>query len=147
MNSDTGVIMRAFYHFVVKTYWLSTLWTAFFLRRLACKFSWVDNKNKCIGEIALSIKISALKRDDKRENNMTQTTSYQEQDFAPIVVADIGGTNARFAVVTNYCNITNQFEIQHQLTYPSAQFQSFEAALNRYFEQLPIERPVRAPLE
>jgi glucokinase len=87
-----------------------------------------------------------MKRDDKRENNMTQTTSYQEQDFAPIVVADIGGTNARFAVVTNYCNITNQFEIQHQLTYPSAEFQSFEAALNRYFEQLPIERPVRACL-
>ncbi|MCF6435720.1 MULTISPECIES: glucokinase [Pseudoalteromonas] len=77
---------------------------------------------------------------------MTQTTSYQHQDFDPIVVADIGGTNARFAIVTHYCQQTRQFEIQHQITYPSADFQSFEAALTRFLSQLPIDRPKRACL-
>ena len=77
---------------------------------------------------------------------MTQTTSYQEVEFSPIVVADIGGTNARFAVATSYCKQSRQFEIQYHATYPSAEFQSFESALQRFIEQLPIDKPRRASL-
>ncbi|HAU03907.1 MAG TPA: glucokinase, partial [Pseudoalteromonas shioyasakiensis] len=42
----------------------------------------------------------------------TQTTT----EFAPILVADIGGTNARFALITDFNAQTNQFVIEHNLT-------------------------------
>ena len=45
----------------------------------------------------------------------TQTTT----EFAPILVADIGGTNARFALITDFNAQTNQFVIEHNLTFPS----------------------------
>jgi glucokinase len=77
---------------------------------------------------------------------MSQTTSYQGTDFDPIIVADIGGTNARFAVITDYDIGTNQFTLFFQATFPSAQFHSFDAALQYYLEQLTIETPKRACL-
>ncbi|MBE0367551.1 glucokinase [Pseudoalteromonas aurantia] len=77
---------------------------------------------------------------------MSQTTHIQVNKFDPIIVADIGGTNARFAVITQYNCDTYQFTISHQATFPSAQFQSFEAALDCYLAQLSIETPKRACL-
>lgn len=77
---------------------------------------------------------------------MSQTTHFQKNDFDPIIVADIGGTNARFAVITAFNCTTFQFTISHQLTFPSARFESFEAALHCYLEQLSIDTPKRACL-
>ena len=33
--------------------------------------------------------------------------------FDPILVADIGGTNARFALITGFDESSNQFTIEH----------------------------------
>jgi glucokinase len=81
---------------------------------------------------------------------MSQTTPHSSNNkghvFEPIVVADIGGTNARFAVITQYDSSTNQFVISHQSTYPSAEFPSFESAISRYLNELPIAKPLRACL-
>ncbi|KZN45314.1 hypothetical protein N476_04685 [Pseudoalteromonas luteoviolacea H33] len=82
------------------------------------------------------------------KNSMSQTTlnSFNGHDraFEPIIVADIGGTNARFAVVTGYDLDSNQFTIAHQLTFPSAEFQSFETALSAFLDSLTISKPSRA---
>ena len=72
----------------------------------------------------------------------TQTTT----EFAPILVADIGGTNARFALITDFNAQTNQFVIEHNLTFPSADFGSLESAINQYFSQISFPKPNRACL-
>ena len=72
----------------------------------------------------------------------TQTTT----EFAPILVADIGGTNARFALITDFNAQTNQFVIEHNLTFPSADFVSLESAINQYFSQISFPKPSRACL-
>ncbi|WP_105199226.1 MULTISPECIES: glucokinase [unclassified Pseudoalteromonas] len=56
--------------------------------------------------------------------------------FAPILVADIGGTNARFALITDYCNSSKSFAIEHQHTFPSCDFKSFEDAVDAYLSQI-----------
>ncbi|WMN59787.1 glucokinase [Pseudoalteromonas xiamenensis] len=82
---------------------------------------------------------------------MTQTTSprttnQSQTDFSPILVADIGGTNARFAVATDFDIQTNSFVIEHLSIYPSANFSAFEAAIARFLNELDIDRPTRACL-
>ncbi|MEJ6475447.1 glucokinase [Pseudoalteromonas piscicida] len=77
---------------------------------------------------------------------MSQTTSHSSVPFEPIVVADIGGTNARFAIVSDFDSRTNHFLITHQATFPSAEFQSFEAAIQKYLTELPVAQPTRACL-
>jgi len=54
--------------------------------------------------------------------------------FEPIIVADIGGTNARFALVTDFDNSTMKFKIEQNQTYPSANYSSLESALTEYLE-------------
>jgi len=54
--------------------------------------------------------------------------------FEPIVVADIGGTNARFALVTEFDESTMKFKIEQAQTYPSANYSSLESALTEYLE-------------
>ncbi|MFC3034089.1 glucokinase [Pseudoalteromonas fenneropenaei] len=76
---------------------------------------------------------------------MTQTTP-QQCDFSPILVADIGGTNARFAIATQFDAHSNTFTIEHLRIYPSADFNAFEAAISKYLDELPIPQPTRACL-
>lgn len=66
--------------------------------------------------------------------------------FDPILVADIGGTNARFALITDFTQETNQFVIEHNITFPSADFGSLEAALTNYLSQIKPIEPKRACL-
>ncbi|MDP2634835.1 MULTISPECIES: glucokinase [unclassified Pseudoalteromonas] len=66
--------------------------------------------------------------------------------FDPILVADIGGTNARFALITDFMQETNQFVIEHNITFPSADFGSLEAALTNYLSQIKPIEPKRACL-
>ncbi|CCQ11722.1 Glucokinase [Pseudoalteromonas luteoviolacea B = ATCC 29581] len=82
---------------------------------------------------------------------MTQTTSPRTSTssrtgFSPILVADIGGTNARFAVATEFDATHNSFIIEHLRIYPSAEFSSFEAAISLFLNELPIDKPERACL-
>ena len=67
-------------------------------------------------------------------------------EFAPILVADIGGTNARFALITAFDPQKKQFVIEHNITFPSADFGSLEAALKHYFSQVPHIQPRRGCL-
>ncbi|MGS0535463.1 glucokinase [Pseudoalteromonas sp. SaAl2] len=67
-------------------------------------------------------------------------------EFAPILVADIGGTNARFALITAFKPELNQFVIEHNITFPSADFASLEAALAHYLSQVSHIKPTRACL-
>lgn len=66
--------------------------------------------------------------------------------FDPILVADIGGTNARFALITDFKPEQNQFVIEHNITFPSADFGSLEAALTHYLSQIKPIQPTRACL-
>ncbi|KTF18480.1 glucokinase [Pseudoalteromonas sp. H105] len=66
--------------------------------------------------------------------------------FDPILVADIGGTNARFALITDFMPEQNQFVIEHNITFPSADFASLEAALTHYLSQIKPIQPTRACL-
>jgi len=66
--------------------------------------------------------------------------------FNPILVADIGGTNTRFALITGFNIVSNQFVIEHNHKFPSANFGSLEAAISHYFSQIPHQQPKRACL-
>ena len=66
--------------------------------------------------------------------------------FDPILVADVGGTNARFALITSFDDTTNQFAIEHNNTFPSANFGSLEKALEHYLSTVPHIVPKRACL-
>jgi len=66
--------------------------------------------------------------------------------FDPILVADIGGTNARFALITDFLPEQKQFVIEHNITFPSADFGSLEAALANYLSQIKPIEPKRACL-
>ena len=61
--------------------------------------------------------------------------------FDPILVADVGGTNARFALITSFDDTTNQFTIEHNNTFPSANFGSLEKALEHYLTCLLYTSP------
>lgn len=67
-------------------------------------------------------------------------------EFDPILVADIGGTNARFALITDFNEQTNQFVIEQNLKFPSADFGSLESAISHYFNHISYAKPSRACL-
>lgn len=54
----------------------------------------------------------------------------------PYLVADIGGTNARFALVTDVDHEQHQYQIKHQRTYPSADFAGIEQAVAHYLQDI-----------
>jgi len=54
----------------------------------------------------------------------------------PYIVADIGGTNSRFALVTANDRTSNQFVIEKQKTFPSADFETVEQAITQYTSML-----------
>ena len=54
----------------------------------------------------------------------------------PYVVADIGGTNSRFALVTSVDRRNKQFLIENQQTYPSVEFNGIDQAVTRYMDSL-----------
>ena len=57
------------------------------------------------------------------------------QTFHPYIVADIGGTNARFGLVTDHSESTG-FVVENQQTYASAEFDGLEQAVSCYQESL-----------
>ncbi len=67
-------------------------------------------------------------------------------EFSPILVADIGGTNARLGLVTGYNKQNNTFTLDHTHTFPSADFSSLESVVTQYFDLIKPLRPVRACL-
>jgi len=54
----------------------------------------------------------------------------------PYIVADIGGTNARYALVTGVNPENGQFIITHQRTYPSAQFDGIISSTQFFIDSL-----------
>ena len=52
----------------------------------------------------------------------------------PFIVADIGGTNARFATMKSVDTKAKKFVIEDQQTYPSASFDGIEQAVSSYLE-------------
>lgn len=67
-------------------------------------------------------------------------------EFQSILVADIGGTNARFALVTAFDQQTNQFTIEHNHKFPSSEFASLQAAIKHYLNFVGIKAPSKACL-
>ncbi len=59
----------------------------------------------------------------------------------PQIVADIGGTNARFATVTDANAGTGEFVIEKQKTFECASYESFELLLAAYYDYLGGLRP------
>ena len=53
-------------------------------------------------------------------------------DLFPMVVADIGATNARFGIVENNDALSGYFKVQQQHVFQCSSFDSFEAVLNNY---------------
>lgn len=84
-----------------------------------------------------------INRLDKRENTMN---SKPNSEFDPILVADIGGTNARFALITAFNLQEKKFVIEHNIIFPSANFGSLEAAITHYLSQVSHIQPRRACL-
>ncbi|WP_372762604.1 glucokinase [Pseudoalteromonas sp.] len=66
--------------------------------------------------------------------------------FDPILVADIGGTNARFALITAFDAAKNEFVIEHNQTFPSANFKSLQSATEHYLSTVAHIKPQRACL-
>ncbi|KPH64921.1 glucokinase [Pseudoalteromonas porphyrae] len=66
--------------------------------------------------------------------------------FDPILVADIGGTNARFALITAFNLQKKQFVVEYNITFASADFGSLEDALTHYLSQVSHIKPIRACL-
>jgi len=54
----------------------------------------------------------------------------------PYIVADIGGTNARFGLVTSHTVNSDQFQIEFKQKYPSNQFENLEHATQHYLDSL-----------
>ena len=71
---------------------------------------------------------------------------HSSTQFDPILVADVGGTNARFALITAFDEANNQFVIEHINIFPSADFSSLESALEQYLTIVPHITPKRACL-
>ncbi len=64
----------------------------------------------------------------------------------PYVIADIGGTNSRFALVTKVDREKNTYTIENQLTFPSADFLTLEDAFLNYCNTLNGEKITNACL-
>ncbi len=60
----------------------------------------------------------------------------QPLSHLPYIVADIGGTNARFGLVTDKNALSGSFSIEYQCTYSSQDFSSIEQAVSCYIESL-----------
>ncbi|MDQ7049251.1 MAG: glucokinase [Enterobacterales bacterium] len=54
----------------------------------------------------------------------------------PYLVADIGGTNARFGLVTQSCSAGQNFRIENIQKYPSKQFENISQAVKHYINSL-----------
>ena len=65
--------------------------------------------------------------------------------FEPVLVADIGGTNARFAVATEFDKHTKQLELKHIKKLSSIAFSNFFEVVKAYLESIPT-LPKRACL-
>ena len=59
----------------------------------------------------------------------------------PQIVADIGGTNARFAIVSDADTNTGEFVIEKQKTFDCASYDSFELLLSAYYDYLEGLKP------
>ena len=57
--------------------------------------------------------------------------------FEPILVADIGGTNARFAIATHFNKETNELELAHIKKLSSNEFESFSHVIQAYLDSIP----------
>ncbi|MBQ4832284.1 glucokinase [Pseudoalteromonas sp. MMG010] len=73
-------------------------------------------------------------------------SSQTNKNFSAVLVADVGGTNARFALITDFNEQTNQFVIEHNQTFPSAEFSSLESATQKYLSTIAHISPKRACL-
>ncbi len=56
----------------------------------------------------------------------------------PCIVADIGGTNARFALVTSKTHCARGFRLGHQKNYFTADFASFDECFASYIAELAV---------
>lgn len=59
----------------------------------------------------------------------------------PIIVADIGGTNARFAMASRHADSAGSWHLQHRKDYACAEHPDFESALGHYLDTLPCDAP------
>ena len=62
----------------------------------------------------------------------------EKQLIYPYLVADIGGTNARFGLVTDVDHDNHSYVIEHQRTYPSADFPGVEQAVAQYIDDIGV---------
>jgi glucokinase len=62
----------------------------------------------------------------------------------PVIVADIGGTNARFGLVTGFDAGPGQVSVEQKRQYPSADFLDFASAFECYRDSLAGVNPARA---
>ena len=67
-----------------------------------------------------------------------------KRNMYPFLVADIGGTNARFAMITGKSD--TGFNIDHIKVLPGAEFATFSQAIQAYLNQLPGIKPVAASI-
>ena len=65
---------------------------------------------------------------------------HQSNVSYPYIVADIGGTNARFGLVTAIDQKSRAFVVENQQTYASAEFEGVEQAVSCYQQSLNGER-------
>jgi glucokinase len=54
----------------------------------------------------------------------------------PYIVADIGGTNSRFGLVTENTHTPDRFQIEFKQKYPSNQFENIDQATRHYLDSL-----------
>ncbi len=64
----------------------------------------------------------------------------------PFLVADIGGTNTRYALVTGYNAETGDYEVNQSRIFLSADYDSFSLSLETYLETIVGDRPKNACL-
>lgn len=62
----------------------------------------------------------------------------------PFIVADIGGTNARFSLVTGFNSATKDLELSHQQVYACQDFINFEDLIGGYISSLGDVKPIGA---
>ena len=55
----------------------------------------------------------------------------------PFVVADIGGTNARFGLAQRLDKLTGRLCIENQKVFPCSDFESLQAVMHEYLSDLP----------
>ncbi|MFT5134671.1 MAG: glucokinase [Gammaproteobacteria bacterium] len=68
----------------------------------------------------------------------------KQQAIFPYVVADVGGTNARFSLVTGQTDASNSLDLSHQQIYLCQDFINFEDLLGGYITSLGDVKPIGA---